>query len=177
MENILTGLLEQNDDMPIAILRNMFINRAQQMGFYTATLMKSSYASMAYTNMEEMLNQIQSHTKSKYDFYDFGSYLDGDMLLFCEKYPRIYVYGAGENGRRASKVIKSAGYCFSGFIVSDNQPFIEEKYGEPVYKLSIIKESELYAGIVISVSNKKAQMEIIVQLQQKGFKNIYLLDT
>ena len=158
-------------------LRDDFAKTAQRMGYYTAVGMKNSYASMAYTNMDEMLRQIIKHTKNRYEFEDFGSYLDGTMLLFCEKFPQIYVYGAGENGGRAASLIIKKGYHFSGFIISDDQPDLMEKYGHPVYQLSKLGEPELYAGIVVAVANKKFQAEIMQQLRQKGFKNIYLLDT
>ena len=157
--------------------RIRFVKTAQQMGYYTAVGMKASYASMAYTNMEEMLLQIEKHTKSRYRFWDFGSYLDGDMFSFCEKYRHIFVYGAGDNGCRAARLIAAEGFSFSGFIVSDDQPEISEKQGFPVFKLSMMGKAESNTGIVISVANKKSQVEIKNHLRQAGFENIYLLDT
>lgn len=153
------------------------VHFAQKMGFYTAVGMKPSYVSMAYTNMDEMLRQVERHAKSKYDFDDFGSYLDGDMFLFCDNYSNIYVYGAGDNGSRAAKQLLSKGYHFSGFLVSDNQPDLTEKHGYPIYRLSEVGESLYHAGIVISVTNRKFQTDILRQLQKRGLKNIYLLDT
>lgn len=177
MREILFSFIKGQHERTIADLRNDFINVAQRMGYYSAVGMKSSYISMAYSNMNEMLQQIEKHTKARYKFKDFGSYLDGDMFLFCKNHPEIYVYGAGDNGSRAAKLIVSQGYHFSGFIVSDNQPDLAKKQGFPVYRLSEIGDSIYHAGIVISVTNRKFQSEIMQQLQKKGIKNIYLLDT
>ena len=50
-----------------------------------------------------------------------------------------------------------------------------EKYGFPVFHLSKVERESAQAGIVISVSNRKAQAEILGQLHQHGWEHIYLL--
>lgn len=160
----------------VAELQDAFIYTAQKMGYYSAIGMQPSYAAMAYASMDEMLYQIEKHTKSKYKFDDFGSYLDGDMLLFCAQFSEIFVYGAGDNGGRAAKLIISKGYHFSGFIISDQQPGKAEKDGYPIYKLSEIAKQLHIAGVVVSVTNKQFQTQIMKQLMRLKIKNIYLLD-
>lgn len=156
-------------------LRMDFMKTAQRLGYYTADGMRAEYASMAYNNMTEMLFQIEEHTKRRFLFDDFGSYMEGDMLLFCKGYPEIYVYGAGENGCRAGRLIEAGGHKFAGFIISDDQPEMTEKYGFPVFRLSKVERESVQAGIVISVSSRKAQAEILGQLHQQGWEHIYLL--
>ena len=177
MKKHIDAFIKNSDRISVAELRDLFIYTAQKMGYYSADAMKASYASMAYTNMDEMLCQIDRHAKSKYIFDDFGSYLDGDMLLFCRQYSAIYVYGAGENGYRVAKLLISRGYHFSGFIVSDDRQDNAEKGGYPIYRFSEIKGLSGQAGIVISVTSKKFQEEILTKLHQAGFTHLYLLDT
>lgn len=97
------------------------------------------------------------------------------MLSFCKGYPEIYVYGAGENGYRAAELIVADGYPFAGFIISDNQPEMTEKYGFPVFRLSMVGTEHFQAGIVVSIANRKTQAEISRQLHQRGWEHIYLL--
>lgn len=156
-------------------LRIEFMQTAQRMGFYTADGMKAEYAAMAYSNMSEMLAQIEEHAQNRYTFGDFGGYLEGDMLMFCKGYPEIYVYGAGENGRRAAGLIMSGGYRFAGFIISDDQPEMTEKYGFPVFRLSGMGKENFQAGIVVAIANRKSRTEILEKLHQKGMKSVYLL--
>lgn len=148
---------------------------AQTAGYYTGTVMNSESASVMYTNMQELLKCILKHTRTKYDFTDFDSYLDGDVLIYCKKFERIMVYGAGENGYRTACLLKKHNICFAGYIVSDGQPCEKQKYGEPLITVSQLPEKSDALGIVVSVANPRFQAEIAECLHNQGYWDIYIL--
>ena len=148
---------------------------AQAEGYYTGTVMNPMSASVMYTNMQETLKSILRHTRSKYDFTDFDSYLDGDALSYSRKFKRVMVYGAGENGYSAACLLKNHDISFAGYIVSDGQPHDGQKYGDPVTTVSKLPEDSDSLGIIVSVANPKFQAEIAGTLHRQGYQDIYIL--
>ncbi len=147
----------------------------QAAGYYTGTVMNSGYASMAYTNIEELLRQIVERTKREYDFRNWDDYLDGDMLAYSRRFEGVLVYGAGENGYRVTCMLKKHDILVGGFVISEGQPTDGEKYGYPVYYVTEIPEEMQRFGIVVSVANPKVRSDIVSNLYKKGYEDIYIL--
>lgn len=148
---------------------------AQAEGYYTGTIMNNVSASVMYTNMLELLKMISGHTRAKYDFTDFDSYLDGDALLYSRRFEQVMVYGAGENGYRAACLLKNHNISFAGYIVSDGQPHGGQKYGDPLITVSQLPEASDALGILVSVANPRFQAEIAENLHRQGYWDIYIL--
>lgn len=159
----------------IEVVAKIYPYIAQACGYYTGTVMNNISASVTYTNMQEILTRILTHTCTKYGFTDFDSYLDGDVLEYCRKFSQIMVYGAGENGYRIACLLKDHGLKFSGYIVSDGQPHTEKKYGDTLITLSQLPRGKADLGIVVCVTSPKFQSEIIENLYGHGYRNIYVI--
>lgn len=147
----------------------------QQAGYYSATVQNCQQASASYTNMEAVLTQILQRSKQKYSFCTYDDYLDGEAILYCKKYSRIQIYGAGENGYRAACLLKQHGILVDGFIVSDGQPKPAEKFGYSLQYLSELPYGDSKLGIIVAVANATFRAQIEVGLNEKGYKDIYIL--
>lgn len=158
-----------------AALARCYPYMVQKAGYYTGTVMNSGYASIAYTNIEEMLRQIVERTKKKYEFGNWDDYLDGDVLAYSKRFEGIMVYGAGENGYRVTCMAKKHGIPVGGFIVSEGQPNEGTRYGYPVYYVSELPKEKREYGIVVSVANPGIRAEIVSNLHTNGYDDIYIL--
>ena len=94
--------------------------------------------------------------------------------LFCSRYNRIYLYGAGVKGERLADFMNGNSIKFDGFIVSqlkDHKQFIKD---HKVFELVQVNNSS-DMGIVIAL-NERNKMEVIPLLHENGYRNLFLGD-
>ncbi len=107
--------------------------------------------------------------KAKYGGHTFLR--EGESITdVVKKYQYIYIYGAGEKGKRAYKLLHSNDLSMTSFIISDGQP---ECQGENVIFLSELSSPVEETLIIIAV---KSEYEGTIKLlcSKAGYKNIYI---
>lgn len=92
---------------------------------------------------------------------------------FSVDFSKIYVYGAGEIGKKVIRILEECNIQITGVVVTEKRQNNEVVFNK--YKLLDIKElSCIYdeqVGIILAVSVKN-QMEILPELYRKKIKNI-----
>lgn len=90
-----------------------------------------------------------------------------DMRSHFRECKDIYIYGAGENGKRILEILDKYLFSVSGFVVS-NDKYSENQSIDKIFKISEISSD---SGIIISPNDDKMIKETLERL---GFK--YYLD-
>ena len=147
---------------------------AQHMGYYSGIVESTDYAAMNEVNMQYYLKQIIRQIKSEYgNFKSFdgmeAKILSRALKVFCEKYSRILMYGAGDYAQKYKRFLTNVEAC----IVSDGErrtDFFEEI---PILYLSEISNPE-ECGVVLCL-NKKNQKQVIPFLEQYGIKDYFCI--
>ena len=147
---------------------------AQSMGYYSGIVESAEYASMNEVNMQYYLRQLAEQVKSEYG--NFSSFHEmeekialGALKQYCEKYPRILMYGTGDYAKKYFSYLSNVKAC----IVSEGQKkegFFEEL---PILYLSEVENPEEY-GMVLCL-NKKNQRQVIPYLKQYGINNYFCI--
>lgn len=167
-------LPEENDFAAEEQAVEWLCSKLQQVGYYTAVAMNPEYAQTVCTRMQSLLERMLQQKSRRHEFSDFDGYLDEEMLEYTERFSKVMVYGAGENGYRAACLLKAHGLEFAGFLVSDGQAHDKEKYGERVFTLSEINDPGMY-GIVVAIANPTAQREVEKTLAARNCTDIFFL--
>lgn len=148
---------------------------AQDAGYYTGTIMCSSYArrlmSFLQDNMRKAFNVLSYFTlKNEYDICKINVTEAGisKLIKFCNENDAIYLYGAGVIGNRCLNFLRMNGCEPKGFIVS------EKVYNAEINGLKVINLWQLKSikkvGIIVTVS-EKYQKEVIANLIDYDFDN------
>ena len=87
-----------------------------------------------------------------------------------ERHEKWYVYGTGEIADRCFAQIQNT----DGFIVSDGMSRTSTFHGKPVMYLSELDPRE-ECGVVLCL-NKENQDKVVRLLEEKGFKNYYVIN-
>lgn len=148
---------------------------AQSQGYYSGIVMNTDYASLQNTNLYYYLSGALSKMRMQYMLTDYESMFDNDILSYCRNREKLLIYGAGTNGIKISNILSNNGIAAEGFIVSDDQPKQQEKNGLPIYRLSEIPYEKSEIGIIVSVAYTRDRREILNNLQEKGYKDYYLI--
>ncbi len=96
-----------------------------------------------------------------------------ELFNFCNKFRKLYIYGAGKYGLDAESLLGQCGVDISGFVVSDDH-FAENQskaLSHTVFPLSQIENRE-DVGILIALSAVNTQ-EALRELKKQGINNIY----
>lgn len=150
---------------------------AQNQGFYSGLMMTGEYASLYTCNYQYMLETIVDKIIYNDIFHgelkSFGDVFSENrkLLSFCRKYSCIYIYGAGLYGKRCFEYLqRDESIIVKGFIVSDGYKKENTVLSLPIIELCdlIPREDE---GIVMALNGKNS-MEVLPQLQDRGFRNI-----
>ena len=148
---------------------------AQSEGYYTAVVMNEGYASLRGNCLQMLLvsalNEIRKETTvlRPDDITDYQKRKER-ILLFCRRYPQVYIYGAGTYGHKCGKLLCGLGIRPVGYVVSDGhrrKPLME---GMPVYELSEIMEQKQTCGIILAL-NPGNQKAVEKQMDEQGFRN------
>lgn len=81
--------------------------------------------------------------KSPTDLTVYRAKKERDIMDFCARGgEQLYIYGAGEYGRRLARLLTSHGVAFAGFV--ETEKHVESCLGHPVYPLSECTEEDYF---------------------------------
>lgn len=146
----------------------------QDAGYYVGIVESAEYASLNEVNLQYYLNRIATCVKEKYG--DFDSFIEmeekvylGSLRRFCERYPKILVYGTGEIAKKYETLLQDV----EAYVISDGQIKLEKMNGRPVKYLSEIEVSDDY-GVVLCI-NEDNQKQVIPLLEQRGIIHYFCI--
>lgn len=159
-------------DWQIPCLNYLWIYLAQDAGYYSGIVESTDYASMNEVNLQYYLTKTAYEIREKYgDFHTFAEMKDRlayrAMQEFCDRYPRIFVYGVGGVAKKYHDWIPD----IEGYIVSDGQKKPDEIDGIAVQYLSELPVSD-EIGIILCL-NEENQMQVIPLLEKHGLEQYF----
>lgn len=155
-------------------IERLFGYVAQDAGYYTGTLMNTSYAEKLLCIAQEYLSVSYHLLKNNFNISEFEKYLEvkekkKELYRFCQKNAQIYLYGAGKVGKLCLHLLRIEGYEPKGFIVTDNVDYIPSVEGIQVKTLDMIDNNEI--GIIITSAKFYEDIEKI--LDMRNVKNYF----
>ena len=154
-------------------IERIFPYVAQHEGYYSGIMMTTEYASLYASNFQYMLNSLIFDKFKKFGITEFNDIINSDlhsMAQFCEKYTKIYVYGAGAFAAMCIKIFREEISQFMGYIVSDGRKVENRLMTGHVFELSEISPRD-DEGIIVAL-NRNNEQEVFPELKKRGFKNI-----
>lgn len=91
---------------------------------------------------------------------------------YCGRFPKLVLYGAGNNGKTVADYMEREGIHFSCFCVSD-KPKRDVWAGHPVKSLDDVLASEEETGIIVAVSKDRGAQDIADRLKERGINCFY----
>ena len=149
---------------------------AQDAGYDTGTVMTCAYAkkmiNIAQDGMFKAIGLLKSllpiQNMDGIDYYY-------KIMQFCNRYSKIYLYGAGAVCQKCLATLRVIRVEPEGILVSDPASAPESLSGIPILGIeSLEKDNKQNIGIIVSVG-KKLQDEIVGNLRKNGFAGNYLL--
>ena len=127
---------------------------AQDAGYYAGVVESMDYASMNEVNMHYYMSRILDRIRQQYggfeDIIEMEKILSRSALReFCEKYPRIFIYGTGYTARRYRDILSYV----EAYIVSDGEVKEKELDGIPIKFLSEITMTD-DCGIIVCLKKR-----------------------
>ncbi len=165
--------LKREDYLSYGIER-IFAYVAQDAGYDTGTVMRTSYAEKQTNYLQYSTRKIFSEFQHYFPFYSIDmieAYKKsiGEMIAFAKRIPRFYLYGAGELGRFCHYVLRERNLLPVGYLVSKAG---EKKMAEGVPVLVLDEISiGINDGIIITVFERKARDVIRKKLEDQGVYN------
>lgn len=149
---------------------------AQGSGYLTGVVESAFYASMNETNYHYYLRTLIGWFTERYGAHQKLSefreifHVQWAVEKCRERHEKWYVYGTGEIADRCFAQIQNT----DGFIVSDGMAHTSTFHGKPVMYLSELDPRE-ECGVVLCL-NKGNQNKVVRLLEEKGFKNYYVIN-
>lgn len=172
---------EDFDEEPLAndgtlshAIERIFAYVAQDAGYDTGIVMATSFAARQINFLQESMTvagcllKKEFGIKNIHELNNFEKRKEG-VLEFCKKNKSIYLYGAGEIGKRCLQVVRVIGYRPDGFIVSKSVLENDEVEGIPVKEWDEIENTQ-DIGVIVTVG-RQFKKEVISELEKKGFHN------
>lgn len=146
---------------------------AEDAGYSVAYVMSEEYASTYINDMHDVIIDAFSVLNKKYNistYYQLQQMIVDfkDIIEFAKKYERIFIYGAGEYGKRCKAILDYHDIQIDGFLVSDDVK-AEDLAGIPILNMDSFHMGNS-DGIIVAVS-KKYRKEILENLDNIGIKN------
>ncbi|MDE6054128.1 MAG: rhamnan synthesis F family protein [Lachnospiraceae bacterium] len=152
---------------------------AQDAGYSTEVIMCAQYSESLILKVQKQMQETYCILKENLKIENLQRLRELDRqreivrAVFAE-YNKVYLYGAGEEGKKAVDRIRMWGYMPEGFVVTDkkglNQEFVKNL---PVYDIKeIINDGNI--GIIVTVGKKFCD-EIVTVLREKDFNNYQVL--
>jgi len=180
---------EDFDEEPLAedgtishAIERIFAYIAQDAGFNTGWVMSERFAGQRIEDLQNAFQHAMNHLKQTSgisfisELYGFSG-TKKKLNEFCEQNDKVYIFGAGEYGKRCLRRLKNEGKSVDGFLVSNLNGFHENIVEDiPVYQIS--KEHlQPQCGIIIAINILK-QMELTRRMQSidENFTNIIYFD-
>lgn len=162
------------DDMKLFIKSIPYIT--QEMGMFSGITMSEDEARIEYVNMREMLTSLLDTYRDNRRMEQFADIVNWklpsakQLTDFCEFCGTVYIYGAGDYGRRVYSAIHEK--CeIKAFIVSQKGNNVQEYMGIPVIGKDEMKCNST-EGVVIAVSEEK-QEEIRRELKRMNIRRVF----
>ena len=171
----------ENDGTISHAIERVFSYLAADAGYYTEWVMTDCYASKRLEYMQSVIQEAFFRLKESLGIQHISELYDYEektisLYSFCNKYKKIYIYGAGEYGNLCLIRLKNLGKKVSAFLVTELKSSVMDIDGIPVIKFSrsqLTKDS----GIIIAI-NPLEQSNIIetINSEKKDFSNLYYYD-
>lgn len=149
---------------------------AQDAGYGTGVVMTKEYAEKLLLKTQKMMEEsfqalwerFRIRNVCQLTHYAAQEKAAEEIFATCGN---VYLYGAGDYGRRFLTLLKSWGYEPEGFVVSDGNRTDQFVEGYRVYELKEIRSRE-NSGFIIC-TNYNLQDEIENSLIEKGFHRYF----
>jgi Fe-S cluster biosynthesis and repair protein YggX len=117
------------------------------------------------------LNSMQ--LKNIYDLtYNKNSIAMDNFFNFALQAKNLYIYGAGNYGKRLAYALYVHKINFSGFVISDSQ-VKDTSLNHKMFLLKELKSEPKHTGIIIGILDKRIRKAVLKDLHKKGFKDIF----
>ena len=155
-------------------IERIFAYVAQDAGYETGTVMTVEYARKQISYIQYSTRYLLSEAR---EFFPISSISDLEqykknverMIAFASQSERLYLYGAGEQGKFCFSILKRSNLSPIGYLISGKQS-ISVVNSLPVYSLERVK-SLAGCAIIITVLEEKNRKEIEEKLKARGFYN------
>lgn len=162
---------------------------AQGAGYYTAYIMDSEMAALRGTKLNTYMTDAMTILRNEniWDRKDGGVIFDtnkhirqyGDikeLIQFCLKYQRLYIYGAGVFGKKCYETLQFLGVPVQAFLVTKKAENEEEVFGIPVIGLEEFNDKKRSIGVIVALK-RRFRDEVVPLLESKGYRNITFFPT
>jgi rhamnosyltransferase len=169
---------EHFDEEPLAgdgtlshAIERVFPFFAQDVGYETGWVMTDQYAANKIEHDAEISEMMFGLITKTYQTSHIALIrkIDDDinnMITFCNRFSKIYIYGAGNNGKKCFINLQKLNIDVEGFIVSDISGNPQKLYGIKVSALREIKITN-EEGIIIATQEAYSR-EIMNMLKENG---------
>ncbi|MEF9997853.1 MAG: rhamnan synthesis F family protein [Lachnospiraceae bacterium] len=150
---------------------------AQHERYYTGVIMNNDYASLRGNGLQMLLIEALNELRKDgiillpKDVKEYRT-KNRNLIEFCKKYKYVYIYGAGDYGKRCSDILDSYQQCFQGYIVSDGRRDKKVINGHRVFELSEIENHVEECGIILALNYGNCK-EVQSVIEQKGYIHRY----
>lgn len=154
---------------------------AQDAGYTTGWVMNDQYAAKQWEYSIDLLNVLFGFLENTQKIIHISKSrklftISKQLPLFCRQYSRIYIYGAGQVGKRCYSLMISLDIIPESFLVSNIKENGERFCGVLVQSIEEVVLNEA-SGVVIAVGKK-----LVEEIQNKLFskkvpsKNIFIFE-
>ena len=157
---------------------------AQHEGYYTAYIMDSELAALRGTKLSTYMTDAMTILRDEniWDRKDSGVIFDtnkhirqyGDikeLIQFCIKYSKIYIYGAGVYGKKCCETLQLLGVLFQALIITKKAENADEVLGVPIIDLKEFETRKGKVGVIVALK-RRYRDEVVPVLIEKGYNNI-----
>lgn len=171
---------EDFDDEPLPsdgtlshAIERVFAYVAQDAGYDTGTVMRESYAVKQLLMYQEHIPKIFEMLYKYFEVQSFQQLVQYQkrssyIQEFCNKYDKVYLYGAGNIGKQCIELLKKLKIKPEGVIVSKYETY-KSINGIPIYEFDMVSNFK-DVGIIISVG-ATLKDDIIKILLEKGLNH------
>jgi len=149
-------------------IERIFPYIAQSQGYYSGICLTDSYAQIRINYLEFIIRREKREREKEKE-------REKKILLFARLYSKIYIYGAGVEGKKVANILRDFKIDYKGFIVSRKEKDIFLKHR--IYELGEIKMDK-NTGIILGL-NKKNSLEVLRILKEWNINrgNILRIET
>lgn len=152
---------------------------AQDAGYDTGWVMTDRYAAEQFEYHIDVLNMVFRFFERIHKVTHISGVrkllgITEKIYGFCEKFQKLYIYGAGEVGKQCFGLISGKGVRIDAFLVTTKKDNSNTLYGNPVEAIGNVGLDE-NCGIIIAVSDVFIN-EILEELLSRGIlrENIFI---
>ena len=126
-------------------------------GYYGGICLTDSYAQIRINYLEFIMRREKREK-------EIERRIEREILLFARIYSKIYIYGAGVQGKKMASILRNFKINYEGFIVTHREKDIFLKH--KIYELNEIKIDK-NTGIILGL-NKKNSLEVLRILRKRN---------